>query len=367
LWDIFICHASEDKEAIARPLADALNDQGFQVWYDEYTLKLGDSLRRVIDKGLINSTYGAVILSKSFFSKDWPQKELDGLVARERSGNKVILPIWHDVTQEEVEQFSPILAGKLATKTKYGLDVVVKEIIEVINTPDHRDHIPPKPPFTNQLIQKLRAGTDSERNRAARQLKNFDLPDVIDALLEATKYDKKVRYEALLSLYELKSKKARDAFIERLEDPSPRIRHISILALGEIGDTTVINSLQKIIDTYDYRFLNIQRKGGKGQRTNWGKSENVVLAKNSISTIQNNFKNQILEDKNEFLRFVYDLSNGNLTTPIEFSQICNEFKSLKREEIAGKLQYLEECGYLRHNGFTYYLTALGSDKIRANK
>jgi TIR domain len=52
MWDIFICHASEDKEAIARPLANALKQAGLDVWYDEFTLTLGDSLRRKIDYGL---------------------------------------------------------------------------------------------------------------------------------------------------------------------------------------------------------------------------------------------------------------------------------------------------------------------------
>jgi len=54
MWDIFICHASEDKEAIARPLANALKQAGLDVWYDEFTLTLGDSLRRKIDHGLVH-------------------------------------------------------------------------------------------------------------------------------------------------------------------------------------------------------------------------------------------------------------------------------------------------------------------------
>jgi len=107
---------------------------------------------------------------------------------------------------------------------------------------------------------------------------------VVDALLDAVKYDRKVRYEALVSLYELRSKKARETFIERLEDPSPRIRHISILALGELGEIPAIEPLQKIIETYDFKFCN------KGQQKNWGKSENVLIAKNSIFSIQKRLK-----------------------------------------------------------------------------
>ena len=107
-WDIFICHASEDKDAIARPLADKLTQAGLKVWYDEFTLTLGDNLRRTIDDGLANSRYGAVILSPDFFAKKWPQRELDGLTAREIDGEKkVVLPIWHKVTREYITRFSP--------------------------------------------------------------------------------------------------------------------------------------------------------------------------------------------------------------------------------------------------------------------
>ncbi len=50
-WDVFIRHASEDKDAIARPLAEALEKDDLNVWYDDFTLTLGDSLRCSIDRG----------------------------------------------------------------------------------------------------------------------------------------------------------------------------------------------------------------------------------------------------------------------------------------------------------------------------
>lgn len=107
---VFISHASEDKTAIARPLAEALRERDYDVWYDEYVLMLGDSLRRKIDEGLASCRFGIVILSPNFFRKEWPQKELDGLVAREVSGKKVILPVWHQVSQSDVLRYSPTLA-----------------------------------------------------------------------------------------------------------------------------------------------------------------------------------------------------------------------------------------------------------------
>ena len=128
-YDFFISHASEDKESFVRLLATELQKKGFKVWYDEFSLTLGDSLREKIDYGLANSCYGIVILSKHFFEKDWPKRELDGLMAKERNGKKVILPIWHGVTRADVENFSLILAGKVGAKTNKGLDYIVGEII----------------------------------------------------------------------------------------------------------------------------------------------------------------------------------------------------------------------------------------------
>lgn len=131
--DLFLSHASEDKDTIARPLYNALTAAGVSVWFDEAVLELGDSLRRKIDEGLAHSRYGVVILSPSFFSKHWPQKELDGLVARETvSGEKAILPIWHEVDQEAVVAYSPTLADRLAGRSIEGVDALVQSILRVL-------------------------------------------------------------------------------------------------------------------------------------------------------------------------------------------------------------------------------------------
>ncbi|HKC62853.1 MAG TPA: toll/interleukin-1 receptor domain-containing protein, partial [Pyrinomonadaceae bacterium] len=113
-YDAFISHAAEDKKDLVRPLAKRLRELGFSIWYDEFELKVGDSLRRSIDRGLANSRFGIVVLSIAFFSKNWPQYELDGLVTKELSGGKVILPLWHKVSKDEVVSYSPSLADKLA-------------------------------------------------------------------------------------------------------------------------------------------------------------------------------------------------------------------------------------------------------------
>ena len=135
MWDLFISHASDDKAGFVNALAEELQRSGLNVWYDQTTLKLGDSLRRKIDEGLAQSRFGVVVLSKSFFAKNWPQKELDGLAAREDLGRKVILPIWHGIGLEEVARYSPTLADRLAISTDKGLAAVVREILEAVGSP----------------------------------------------------------------------------------------------------------------------------------------------------------------------------------------------------------------------------------------
>jgi len=131
-WDVFICHATEDKKDIADPLARNLSARGLEVWYDEFSLKLGDSLRQSIDRGLALSRFGVVILSANFFEKHWPQQELNGLATRESNGQRVILPVWHNVGAAEVAGYSPILADRKAVQTKEGLSKVVEKILEVV-------------------------------------------------------------------------------------------------------------------------------------------------------------------------------------------------------------------------------------------
>ena len=130
-WDVFICHASEDKEDFVRPLAHFLSDRGLSVWFDEMSLQLGDNLRRSIDRGLSTSRFGVVVLSKAFFVKGWTQYELDGLVQRESEGSKVILPVWHCVTRKDVACYSLSLAGRVAVESKMGLDFVAAAILNV--------------------------------------------------------------------------------------------------------------------------------------------------------------------------------------------------------------------------------------------
>lgn len=76
MTDLFICHASEDKKRFVDQLAQVIQDRGIKVWYDQTSIRIGDSLREAIDRGLATCDYGLVILSPSFFSKNWTRREL---------------------------------------------------------------------------------------------------------------------------------------------------------------------------------------------------------------------------------------------------------------------------------------------------
>lgn len=138
-YDVFISHAAEDKDAVVRPLAHALRQHGLSVWYDEFALRIGDSLRRKIDTGISRSRFGIIVLSPAFFAKGWPQYELDGLVTIAVSGKQVLLPLWHGVSKDEVVSQSPSLADKVALRTSdYTIAEIAAEITSVVR-PDQGD------------------------------------------------------------------------------------------------------------------------------------------------------------------------------------------------------------------------------------
>jgi hypothetical protein len=132
-WDVFISHASEEKDPVARPLRAALARLGVTAWLDEAEMRIGHSLRRKIDDGIRSSRFGVVVLSEAFFRKGWTNHELDGLVTRTVAGEQSLLPIWHDLTAEQVRSFSPSLADKVAMNTsQFSIEEIAEQIAEVI-------------------------------------------------------------------------------------------------------------------------------------------------------------------------------------------------------------------------------------------
>lgn len=131
-YDVFISHASQDKDAVARPLADALTQRGVKVWLDERQLHVGDSIRRKIDRALAESRFCIVILSPAYVKSEWTNKELDAFFSKEKQQAKSILPILHNLSIEEVSSFSPMLTDKVALTTGDDLDSLADKILHSI-------------------------------------------------------------------------------------------------------------------------------------------------------------------------------------------------------------------------------------------
>jgi len=157
---VFISHASEDKEKVARPLAEALKDRGVRVWYDEFVLEIGSSLRESIDEGLALSEFGIVILSPDFFKKRWTKRELNALVTRENEGERdLILPVWHEVDRQAVAEFSLLLADRFALLSSDGVETIADKIVLAVNRSNEPSEsaLPislPKPSLRRSLLSQ---------------------------------------------------------------------------------------------------------------------------------------------------------------------------------------------------------------------
>ncbi|WP_459874019.1 TIR domain-containing protein, partial [Endothiovibrio diazotrophicus] len=132
-YDVFISHASEDKEDFVRPLATELQRLGITVWLDDFVLEIGDSLSESIEAGLRDSSFGLVVLSKYFFLKNWTKHELRSLTQKHNEKRRSILPIWHGVSKTNVFDFSPALSDLVALNSAEGIDRIANKIHKAVS------------------------------------------------------------------------------------------------------------------------------------------------------------------------------------------------------------------------------------------
>ena len=162
--DVFISHASEDKEYCG-PLVEALEKAGIRVWFDKTALKWGDDLRSAIDRGLRNCRYGIVIFSKAFLRrKKWTEYELSSLFALEKVGENRILPIWHGITHEDLLDYSAGLADRLAkVSSSDTYEDIVNSLCEMLGRPAS------DAPHKVNATAKVERGEGRERVQARRE------------------------------------------------------------------------------------------------------------------------------------------------------------------------------------------------------
>ncbi|WP_116809996.1 toll/interleukin-1 receptor domain-containing protein [Steroidobacter cummioxidans] len=164
-WDLFISYASEDRTPFVDALANGLMSQGYKVWYDEIALAPGNSLRRSIDEGLARSGAGIVVLSPSFFEKNWPQMELAALTGQEVTDGKLIVPIWHNIDRDAVAAYSPLISDKIAISSARGIPHAIEKIKQALNARSDQD--------ASVAIQQFFEERADVRSLTYRSLMNF--------------------------------------------------------------------------------------------------------------------------------------------------------------------------------------------------
>lgn len=134
LRDVFLCHAWDDREGVAKDLHDLLENDGVTVWFSEKDIGLGTPLLRAIDKGLARSRAGIVLVTPALLTRldneGIADKELSELLAREQ-----LIPVVHGTTFEALREVSPLLASRsgLSTAEQPLADVAAKiaELVDV--------------------------------------------------------------------------------------------------------------------------------------------------------------------------------------------------------------------------------------------
>lgn len=146
---VMISYASEDRD-FARSLRDELA-KFCDVWFDQDQIKVGDSLFEQINRGLGSSDFAVVILTPYYIAKKWTNNELAGFMALEDRTRKIILPVWMDITRDQVAQFSGILADRSAIKASDGMPAVVAQLQSVIEAAKRAVELATRPAAVDRL------------------------------------------------------------------------------------------------------------------------------------------------------------------------------------------------------------------------
>ena len=127
-YDLFISHASEDKDGFVRALVEERVGRGLHVWFDDAELQVGDTLTKRIDEGLARSRWCCRSESGLFQEELAANRTRCSRQHRDSDGHVVVLPIWLDVSHAEVETYSPMLASKYALQSSDGVEAAAEKL-----------------------------------------------------------------------------------------------------------------------------------------------------------------------------------------------------------------------------------------------
>lgn len=134
LRDVFLCHAWDDRKGSAKELHDILESKGVSVWFSEKDVLLGSPLLREIDKGLVKSRVGIVLVTPLFLKRikgeGIADKELSALLARD-----LLIPIVHNTTYDELREVSPLLGSRSGLSTiEDSMEEIASKLVELVAT-----------------------------------------------------------------------------------------------------------------------------------------------------------------------------------------------------------------------------------------
>lgn len=118
-YDIFISHANKDKEELVEKLYQSLNKLGIHIFYDKESLEWGDNWKEKILNGTKRAEFAIIVISENFFDREWTERELaEFLNKQNRNGQKLILPILHNISLEQLQEKYPSVANIQAIDSK---------------------------------------------------------------------------------------------------------------------------------------------------------------------------------------------------------------------------------------------------------
>jgi TIR domain. len=125
-YDVFISHANRDKEDMVEALYQSIKRLGISIFYDKESLEWGDEWKKQIIEGTDRAEFAIIVISKNFFDREWTERELKEFLNRQnRNGQKIILPILHNITVEQLKEKYPSIADiQTIDSSKYNCDQI---------------------------------------------------------------------------------------------------------------------------------------------------------------------------------------------------------------------------------------------------